>query len=245
MDWLGESPRGIFKEKDSWVSFALLFCGRWWSCFSLGLYWFRAFCSLGLWLLSRVPPSEMFLKSISKEITGVEVIYPSRLALYICLEEVLFVSSLIFNFYAVVFYIVQFFDIFLIFQREKGAEGSVVCEVRDEVVFVFYPRPFMMTLSLVFFLNIAVILVWHNPFALLYFIFVTVACCCLVLSNNLQLKIMWRGQFSRSTHIVFQACITIAIIKYLQFERSTCSSETKTYCFEVIFAPSFVLLLVI
>ncbi|WVZ24919.1 hypothetical protein V8G54_003463, partial [Vigna mungo] len=34
---------------------------------------------LGLWLLSRVPPSEMFLKSISKEITGVEVIYPSSL----------------------------------------------------------------------------------------------------------------------------------------------------------------------
>ncbi|QCE02455.1 hypothetical protein DEO72_LG8g467 [Vigna unguiculata] len=34
---------------------------------------------LGLWLLSQVPPSEIFLKSISKEITGVEVIYPSSL----------------------------------------------------------------------------------------------------------------------------------------------------------------------
>ncbi|CAJ1950619.1 unnamed protein product [Sphenostylis stenocarpa] len=34
---------------------------------------------LGLWLLSRVKPSEIFLKSISKEITSVEVIYPSSL----------------------------------------------------------------------------------------------------------------------------------------------------------------------
>jgi len=34
---------------------------------------------LGLWLLSRVKPSEIFLKSISKDVTGVEVIYPSRL----------------------------------------------------------------------------------------------------------------------------------------------------------------------
>ncbi|KAK7275482.1 hypothetical protein RIF29_16601 [Crotalaria pallida] len=34
---------------------------------------------LGLWLLSRVKPSEIFLKSISKEVTGVEIIYPSSL----------------------------------------------------------------------------------------------------------------------------------------------------------------------
>ncbi|XP_016181917.1 uncharacterized protein YDL183C [Arachis ipaensis] len=34
---------------------------------------------LGLWLLSRVKPSEIFLKSISKEVTSVEVIYPSSL----------------------------------------------------------------------------------------------------------------------------------------------------------------------
>lgn len=34
---------------------------------------------LGLWLLSRVKPSEIFLKSISKEITSVEIIYPSSL----------------------------------------------------------------------------------------------------------------------------------------------------------------------
>ncbi|TKY64186.1 hypothetical protein E2542_SST14078 [Spatholobus suberectus] len=34
---------------------------------------------LGLWLLSRVQPSEIFLKSISKEITSVEVVYPSSL----------------------------------------------------------------------------------------------------------------------------------------------------------------------
>ncbi|MED6170713.1 hypothetical protein PIB30_117048 [Stylosanthes scabra] len=34
---------------------------------------------LGLWLLSRVEPSEIFLKSISKEVTGLEVIYPSSL----------------------------------------------------------------------------------------------------------------------------------------------------------------------
>lgn len=34
---------------------------------------------LGLRLLSRVKPSEIFLKSITKEVTRVEVIYPSRL----------------------------------------------------------------------------------------------------------------------------------------------------------------------
>lgn len=34
---------------------------------------------LGLWLLSRVKPSEIFLKSISKDVTGVEVIYPSSM----------------------------------------------------------------------------------------------------------------------------------------------------------------------
>lgn len=36
-------------------------------------------CSLGLKLLSRVKPSEIFLRSITKEVTRVEVIYPSRL----------------------------------------------------------------------------------------------------------------------------------------------------------------------
>ncbi|XP_020581517.1 uncharacterized protein LOC110025401 [Phalaenopsis equestris] len=35
--------------------------------------------SLGLWLLSRVKPSEMFLKSVSKDLTGVEVTYPASL----------------------------------------------------------------------------------------------------------------------------------------------------------------------
>lgn len=34
---------------------------------------------LGLWLLSRVKPSEIFLKSISKDVAGVEVIYPSSM----------------------------------------------------------------------------------------------------------------------------------------------------------------------
>ncbi|XP_021761857.1 uncharacterized protein C23H3.12c-like [Chenopodium quinoa] len=34
---------------------------------------------VGLWLLSRVKPSELFLKSISKEVTGVEVTYPTSL----------------------------------------------------------------------------------------------------------------------------------------------------------------------
>ncbi|KAI4329013.1 hypothetical protein L6164_021320 [Bauhinia variegata] len=33
----------------------------------------------GVWVLSRVKPSEIFLKSISKEVTSVEVIYPSSL----------------------------------------------------------------------------------------------------------------------------------------------------------------------
>ncbi|QHO08159.1 uncharacterized protein DS421_14g470100 [Arachis hypogaea] len=36
-------------------------------------------CTLGLWLLSQVEPSEIFLKSISNEVTSVEVIYPSSL----------------------------------------------------------------------------------------------------------------------------------------------------------------------
>lgn len=34
---------------------------------------------VGLWLLSRVKPSEIFLKSISKEVTGIEVTYPTSL----------------------------------------------------------------------------------------------------------------------------------------------------------------------
>ncbi|KAG1334417.1 hypothetical protein COCNU_03G005360 [Cocos nucifera] len=34
--------------------------------------------SLGLWLLSRVKPSEIFLKSVTKDITKVEITYPSR-----------------------------------------------------------------------------------------------------------------------------------------------------------------------
>lgn len=35
--------------------------------------------SLGLWLLSRVKPSELFLKSVSKDLTGVEITYPASL----------------------------------------------------------------------------------------------------------------------------------------------------------------------
>lgn len=34
---------------------------------------------VGVWLLSRVKPSEIFLKSISKDVTGVEVTYPTSL----------------------------------------------------------------------------------------------------------------------------------------------------------------------
>ncbi|XLU98446.1 hypothetical protein S245_012786, partial [Arachis hypogaea] len=34
---------------------------------------------LGFWLLSQVEPSEIFLKSISNEVTNIEVIYPSSL----------------------------------------------------------------------------------------------------------------------------------------------------------------------
>ncbi|KAK7389713.1 hypothetical protein VNO78_24987 [Psophocarpus tetragonolobus] len=39
----------------------------------------RKIHGLGLWLLSRVKPSEIFLKSITKDITSVEIIYPSSL----------------------------------------------------------------------------------------------------------------------------------------------------------------------
>ncbi|XP_028550383.1 uncharacterized protein LOC110095330 isoform X3 [Dendrobium catenatum] len=35
--------------------------------------------SLGLWLLSRVKPSEVFLKSVSKDVTEVEITYPASL----------------------------------------------------------------------------------------------------------------------------------------------------------------------
>ncbi|KAK8970534.1 hypothetical protein KSP40_PGU008088 [Platanthera guangdongensis] len=35
--------------------------------------------SLGLWLLSRVKPSEVFLKSVSKDLTGLEITYPASL----------------------------------------------------------------------------------------------------------------------------------------------------------------------
>lgn len=38
-------------------------------------------CSLGLSLLSRVKPSEIFLKSIPKQLNGVEVVFPSRFVL--------------------------------------------------------------------------------------------------------------------------------------------------------------------
>lgn len=38
-------------------------------------------CSVGLSLLSRVKPSEIFLKSIPKQLTGVEVVFPSRCVL--------------------------------------------------------------------------------------------------------------------------------------------------------------------
>ncbi|KAL4381040.1 hypothetical protein AHAS_Ahas04G0093700 [Arachis hypogaea] len=38
-----------------------------------------SFCRLGFWLLSQVEPSEIFLKSISNEVTNIEVIYPSSL----------------------------------------------------------------------------------------------------------------------------------------------------------------------
>lgn len=33
---------------------------------------------LGLWMLSGVKPSEIFLKSITKEVNKVEITYPSR-----------------------------------------------------------------------------------------------------------------------------------------------------------------------
>lgn len=107
-----------------------------------------------------------------------------------------------------------------------------MCEVRDEVMFAFNPETFYDDFILVFSLNIAVILAWHNHFALLYFIFVTVFLLLSIICN-------WKSCEENNlaeTQIVFQACITIAIIKYLQFEGSTCSSETKTYCFEVIHA---------
>ncbi|XLR53009.1 hypothetical protein HN51_021228 [Arachis hypogaea] len=43
----------------------------------------------GSWLLSQVKPSEIFLKSISNEVTSVEVIYPSRLVPQPCFDAYL------------------------------------------------------------------------------------------------------------------------------------------------------------
>lgn len=52
--------------------------------------------SLGLRLLARVKPSENFLKSISKEVTKVEVTFPSRFVPCTCFLStfLMFYSSL-------------------------------------------------------------------------------------------------------------------------------------------------------
>lgn len=92
------APDGSFKKKfHVWVLLILhsLSVLLNWAIIVLAQMWLISsfFCRLGLWLLSRVKPSEIFLKSISKEVTGVEVIYPSRLVVTLlwmcCLFEVL------------------------------------------------------------------------------------------------------------------------------------------------------------
>lgn len=86
--WIGleKAPQGSMKNKihgyfPKFFFYLFFFVGgvcNWGCCC----------CRLGLKLLSGVKPSEMFLKSISKEVSQVEVTYPSR-------------SFLCFNFFSV------------------------------------------------------------------------------------------------------------------------------------------------
>ena len=80
--WIGleKAPEGSFKNK---IHGLVLFCCLVVKLFITVMFLISSFffCRLGLRLLSRVKPSEIFLKSISKEITSVEIIYPSRLVL--------------------------------------------------------------------------------------------------------------------------------------------------------------------
>ncbi|KAH1240639.1 hypothetical protein GmHk_07G018448 [Glycine max] len=78
--WIGleKAPEGSFKNK---IHGLVLFCCLVVKLFITVMFLISSFffCRLGLRLLSRVKPSEIFLKSISKEITSVEIIYPSSL----------------------------------------------------------------------------------------------------------------------------------------------------------------------
>lgn len=73
----GDGSSRVFKEQNSWVYFESLFF-LFLFLSDGGLYLISCWCRLGLKLLARVKPSEIFLKSISKEVTDVEVNYPSR-----------------------------------------------------------------------------------------------------------------------------------------------------------------------
>lgn len=49
-------------------------------------------CRVGLKLLSRVRPSEIFLKTVTKDVTEVDIAYPARLGFlcsffFFCLED--------------------------------------------------------------------------------------------------------------------------------------------------------------
>ena len=79
--WVGleKAPQGTVKNKIykwAFITHSFVF---WAWCLLLFFYltvWY--IYRLGLGLLSRVKPSEMFLKSISKEVTNVQITYPSR-----------------------------------------------------------------------------------------------------------------------------------------------------------------------
>ena len=78
--WMGLeiAPEGSMKNKiHGFVKSQPLFCvliGLMFKLWSLWLWMYR----FGLKLLARVKPSEIFLKSISKEVTSVQVSYPPR-----------------------------------------------------------------------------------------------------------------------------------------------------------------------
>ena len=83
--WIGleKAPQGTLKNKiHLWASFTP-HSFFWPYCFlSLLSVLYLYIHRLGLRLLSRVKPSEIFLKSISKEITDVQITYPSRFHLF-------------------------------------------------------------------------------------------------------------------------------------------------------------------
>jgi hypothetical protein len=53
-----------------------MWLGRW--AYVLSVFCFLFCCSFGLKLLSRVRPSEVLLKSVTKDVSSLEIVHPAR-----------------------------------------------------------------------------------------------------------------------------------------------------------------------